>query len=73
MTLDDTSPTVSTLQRHAVITKKGTGKNRSRRRRSEATLLLGSRVRIPLRTWMFSVVFFVCCIGSGLCDELTGR
>ena len=60
--LDDTSSTASTLQRHAVITKKGTGKNRSRRRRSETTLLLGSGVRIPLRTWIvFGCVFCVMC------------
>ena len=35
--------------------------------RSAAALLLGYRVRIPLRTWMF--VSRVCCVGSGLCDE----
>ena len=33
--------------------------------RSEAAQLLGSRVRIPLRTWMC-----VCCVGSGICYEL---
>jgi hypothetical protein len=32
-----------------------------------AARLLGSRVRITLRAWMFVVVFAVRCIGSGLC------
>jgi hypothetical protein len=39
------------------------------RRRSAAVVLLGSRVRIPLRAWMF----VVCCVGSSLCDELITR
>jgi hypothetical protein len=43
----------------------------SLRRRSTAALLLGSRVRIPLRALMF--VSCVCCVGSGLCDELITR
>jgi len=43
------------------------------RRRSTATLLMGSLVRIPLRAWIF-----VCCVcrvvlGSGFCDELIIR
>jgi len=33
-----------------------------RRRRSEADWLLGSRVLVPLRTWMY-----VCCVGCVLC------
>jgi hypothetical protein len=28
--------------------------------------LLGSRVRIPRKAWMFCLVFIVCCVGSGL-------
>jgi hypothetical protein len=28
--------------------------------------LLGSQVRIPMRVWMFYLVFVVCCVGSGL-------
>ena len=30
--------------------------------------LLGSRVQIPLKAWMF-----VCCVGSGLCNKLISR
>ena len=38
-------------------------------RRSSATArMLGSRLRIHLRAWMF-----VCCVGSGLCDERIAR
>jgi hypothetical protein len=36
---------------------------------SAAARLLGSRVWIPLRAWMFGSC--VCYVGSGLCDELT--
>jgi hypothetical protein len=43
------------------------------RRRSAAARFLGSRVRIPLKVWMFVSVFVVCCVGSGLCDELIAR
>jgi hypothetical protein len=36
--------------------------SRSLRRRSAAAWLLGSRVRIPLRAWMFvSCVYMLCC------------
>ena len=38
--------------------------------RSEPTWLLGSRVRIPPRSWMFSFVFVVWRVGSSLCDRL---
>ena len=38
------------------------------RRRSAAVRLLRSRVRIPLRAWM--LVSCVCCVGSGICDDL---
>jgi hypothetical protein len=41
------------------------------RRQSAAARLLVSRVPIPLKAWMF--VSFVCCVGSGLCDELITR
>ena len=40
-------------------------------RRSAASRLLGSPVRIPLRAWIF--VYCVCCVGSGLCDVLIPR
>ena len=71
--LDDTSPTASTLQLHAVITK------------NELERIVPVDVGLrPLCCWdhgflsrsghgCSSVVFFVCCVGSGLCDELTGR
>ena len=36
--------------------------------RSAAAWLLGSRVRIPTGSWMFSIVFVVWRIGSDLCD-----
>jgi hypothetical protein len=39
--------------------------------RSKAARILGSRVRIPLRAWIF--VFCVYCLGSGLGDELITR
>ena len=46
----------------------------SLKRRYEAARLLGSRVRIPLRAWMFvCFVFVVCCAGSGVCDGLVTR
>ena len=32
--------------------------------------LLGLLVCIPLRAWVTSVVFSVCCVGSDLCDGL---
>jgi len=35
---------------------------------SASDWLLESWVRISLKEWMF--VFCVCCVGSGLCDEL---
>jgi len=45
------------------------------RRTSEAVWLLGLRVRIPLKSWMFVcfVCFVLCCVGNGLCDELITR
>jgi hypothetical protein len=36
--------------------------------RSGAAWLLGSRVRIPLKVWLFAAS--VCCVGSGFCEEL---
>jgi hypothetical protein len=48
-----------------------TGRTRcpcSLRRWSAAGSSLGSRVRIPLRSWMF--ITCVCCVGSSDCDEL---
>jgi hypothetical protein len=36
------------------------------RRRSSAAWLLGSRVRNPLRAWMFVSSVFVCCVGRVL-------
>jgi hypothetical protein len=39
-------------------------------RRSEAGWFLGSRVRIPLRVWMFVSCVVMYCVGSGLCDLL---
>jgi len=36
-------------------------------RKSEADRLLGSRVRIPLRSWTFDC--FVHCVGIGLYDQ----
>jgi hypothetical protein len=41
------------------------------RRRFAATRLLGSRVRIPLRAWMFFSC--VCLVGSGLYNEVITR
>jgi hypothetical protein len=38
-------------------------------RKSEAAFLMGSSVRIPLRTWMF--VCCVCCVG--FCDRMITR
>jgi hypothetical protein len=45
------------------------------RRRSSAARLLGSRVRIPPRAWMFVsfVCVCVCCVVSGLCGGLLTR
>jgi hypothetical protein len=43
----------------------------SLRRRSAVVRLLASRVQIPPREWM--LVSCVCCVGSGLCDELITR
>jgi hypothetical protein len=40
------------------------------RRRLAAAWLLGSRVRIPLRAWIFHYCVFVCWVGSGICDGL---
>jgi hypothetical protein len=43
---------------------------------SAAAWLLGSRVRIPMRAWMFvSCVWYVVlsCVGRGLCDGLVTR
>ena len=40
------------------------------KRRFAADRMLGSRVQIPLRVYMFVVVLFVCCVGGGICDEL---
>jgi hypothetical protein len=39
-------------------------------RRSVETCLLISWDAIPLRAWMFSCCVVLCCVGSGLCDEL---
>jgi hypothetical protein len=41
--------------------------------RSKAARLLGSRVRIPLRPWMFDHSVCLCCVGSSICDELITR
>jgi hypothetical protein len=35
-----------------------------------AARLLGSRVRIPLGTWMFFFVAVLSCVGRGIFDEL---
>jgi hypothetical protein len=45
------------------------------RRRSAAACMLGSRVRIPLRGWMFFLCLYVVlsCISRGLCDGLITR
>jgi hypothetical protein len=44
-------------------------------KRSAAAWLLGSRVRIPLRSWMFvsCVYVLLSCVGRGLCDGLITR
>lgn len=39
------------------------------RRSCTTTWSVALRVRIPLRAWVLSVVFVVCCVGSGLSDE----
>ena len=41
----------------------------NQRHGSAEALLLGLRVRIPLRAWNY-IVFLVCCAGSRHCDEL---
>jgi hypothetical protein len=41
--------------------------------RSAAAWLLGSRLRIPLKTGCSSLVLVACCVRSGLCDELITR
>jgi hypothetical protein len=47
---------------------------RGLRRRSAVAWLLGSRVRIPLGTWMFvSCVYMLSCVGRGPCDWLITR
>jgi hypothetical protein len=47
---------------------------RGLRRRSAAAWLLGSRVRIPFRAWMFvSCVYMLSCVGRGLCGGLITR
>jgi hypothetical protein len=45
------------------------------RRRSAAASLLGSRVRIPLRAWMFVSCLYVVlsCVDRVLCEELITR
>jgi hypothetical protein len=45
---------------------------RGLRRRSAAALLLGSRVWIPLRAWVFVSCVYVLlpCVGRGLCEGL---
>jgi hypothetical protein len=43
------------------------------RHRFAASALLGSQLIIPLRAWMFSLVFVACCVHSGLYDELMTR
>ena len=40
---------------------------------SEAAWLLGSRVRISLKAWMFVPCDRCVCVVSGLCDELIAR
>ena len=71
--LDDTSPAASTIQRHAVITKY----------ELERIDPVGVGLR-PLCCWdhgfefhsghgCSSLVFFVCFVGSGLCEELITR
>jgi len=40
---------------------------------SAATWLLESRVRNPMRAWVFSLVFVVWYVGSGVCDRLITR
>jgi hypothetical protein len=71
--LDDTSPAAPTIQRHAVIMK-----NELERIDPGA---VGLR---PLFCWdhgfesrlghgCSSLVFFVCCVGSGHCDERISR
>jgi hypothetical protein len=48
---------------------------RGLRRRSTEAWLLESRVRIPLRVWMFvsCVYMLFSCVGRGLCEELITR
>jgi hypothetical protein len=48
---------------------------RGLRRRSAAAWLLGSRVRIPMRTWMFVSCLYVVlsCVARVFCDGLITR
>jgi hypothetical protein len=48
---------------------------RGLRRRSAAAWLLGSRVQIPPRAWVFvsCVYMLLSCVGRGLCDGLITR
>jgi hypothetical protein len=41
--------------------------------RSAAPRFPKSRFRVPLRHVYKFLVFFVCCVGSGVCDELITR
>jgi hypothetical protein len=49
------------------------GGRKGLRSRSEAVRLLGLRARIPLRAWIFILVYLAYCAGSGLCDMLITR
>ena len=69
-------PLKSTLskQTQLMISRRWILRSRSRwpcslNHRSQAALMLESRVRNPLKVWIF--VPCVCCVGSGFCDELT--
>jgi hypothetical protein len=46
---------------------------RGLRLRSAAAWLLGLRVWIPLRVWIFVYWFHMLCVGRGLCDGLITR
>jgi hypothetical protein len=41
--------------------------------RYAAVLFLGTRVRIQMNTRVYALVFFVCCVASGLCEVLVTR
>jgi hypothetical protein len=43
---------------------------RGLRRRSAATPLLGSRVRIPFMTWLSLFCVWLFCVGNELCDKM---